>query len=217
MDLAEALCSNPSVREFTDEPVSDEEVAALLEVARFAPSGGNRQPWRVAVIKEPSLRRALADLCGPVWSEYLAEGITGATPFSVVGPPPEIEPLGPQPNPLLDAIESVPVVLVVAADLGQIAMMDKDLARVPLTGGASVYPFVHSILLAARDRNLGGVMTTFLARAEPAAAPLLRLPDTWALASMVFLGHPVRRATKLTRRPVSDFAVIDRFDGVSFG
>ncbi|MSO86905.1 MAG: nitroreductase family protein [Acidimicrobiia bacterium] len=217
MDLAEALCSNPSVREFTDEPVSDEEVAALLEVARFAPSGGNRQPWRVAVIKEPSLRRALADLCGPVWSEYLAEGITGATPFSVVGPPPEIEPLGPQPNPLLDAIESVPVVLVVAADLGQIAMMDKDLARVPLTGGASVYPFVHSILLAARDRNLGGVMTTFLARAEPAAAPLMRLPDTWALASMVFLGHPVRRATKLTRRPVSDFAVIDRFDGVSFG
>jgi nitroreductase len=76
---------------------------------------------------------------------------------------------------------------------------------------------VHSILLAARDRNLGGVMTTFLARAEPEAAPLLRLPDTWALASMVFLGHPVRRATKLVRRPVRDFAVIDRFDGVSFG
>jgi nitroreductase len=217
MDLTEALCSNPSVRDFTDEAVSDEEVAALLEVARFAPSGGNRQPWRVAVIKEPSLRRALADLCGPVWSEYLAEGMTGATPFSVVGSPPVVDPLGPQPNPLLDAIESVPVVLVVAADLGQIAMMDKDLARAPLTGGASVYPFVHSILLAARDRNLGGVMTTFLARAEPEAAPLLRLPDTWALASMVFLGHPVRRATKLVRRPVRDFAVIDRFDGVSFG
>jgi len=217
MDLTEALRTNPSVRDFTDEPISDAELVDLLEVARFAPSGGNRQPWHVAVIKDAVLRRQLADLCGPVWSDYLAEGMTGATPFTAVGPPPLVEPLGPQPNPLLDAIESVPVVLVVAADLGQVAMMDKDLERAALTGGASVYPFVHSILLAARDRGLGGVMTTFLARAEPAARPLLGLPDTWAVASMVFLGHPERRATRLTRKPVSAFTVIDRFDGTPFG
>jgi nitroreductase len=217
MDLTEALRSNPSVRDFTDAAVIDEELAALLEVARFAPSGGNRQPWHVAVVKDVGLRRQLADLCGPVWSDYLAEGMTGATPFTVVGPPPVVEPLGPQPNPLLDAVESVPVVLVVAADLGQIAMMDKDLDRPTLSGGASVYPFVHSILLAARDRGLGGVMTTFLARAEVAARPLLGLPDTWAVAAMVFLGHPVRRATKLTRRPVREFATVDRFDGPAFG
>ena len=217
MDLIEALRTNPAVRDFTDEPVPDEEVAALLEVARFAPSGGNRQPWRVALVKDVGLRRRLADLCGPVWSEYVAERLAGVTPFNVVEPPPAVAGLGPQPNPLLDAIESVPVVLVVAADLAKVAMMDKDLDRAALTGGASVYPFVHSILLAARDRGLGGVMTTFLARAEPTARPLLGLPDTWAVASMVCLGHPVRRATRLTRRPVSEFATIDRFDGAPFG
>lgn len=217
MDLLEVLRANPAVREFSDEPVSDDVVAAILDVARFAPSGGNRQPWHVAVIEDRALRRALADLCGPVWSDYLAEGMTGATPFTVVGSPPEVEPIGPQPNPLLDAVESIPVVLVVAADLGQVAMMDKDLDRATLSGGASVYPFVHQLLLAARAHDLGGVMTTFLARAEPAARPLLGLPDTWAVASMVFLGHPVRRATRLTRRPVRDFATVDRFDGPSFG
>jgi nitroreductase len=217
MDLIEALRTNPAVRDFTDEAVSDAEVAELLEVARFAPSGGNRQPWHVALIKDAALRRQLADLCGPVWSDYVAEGLTGATPFTVVGAPPVVEPIGPQPNPLLDHIESVPVVLVVAADLGQVAMMDKDLDRAALTGGASVYPFVHSILLAARDRGLGGVMTTFLARAEPAARPLLGLPDTWAVASMVCLGHPVRRATRLTRKPVAEFATFDRFDGAPLG
>jgi nitroreductase len=217
MELLDALRTNPSVRDFTDEPVPDAEVAAILDDARFAPSGGNRQPWRVAVVKDLTLRRALADLCGPVWSDYVAEGLTGATPFTAVGSPPVIAPIGPQPNPLLDNIESVPVVLVVAADLGQVAMMDKDLDRAALTGGASVYPFVHSILLAARDRGLGGVMTTFLARAEPAARPLLGLPDTWAVASMVCLGHPVRRPTKLARRSVADFATIDRFDGAALG
>jgi nitroreductase len=143
--------------------------------------------------------------------------MAGVTPFNVVDRPEAVEALGPQPNPLLDSIDTIPVVLVVAADLSRIAMMDSGLDRATLTGGASVYPFVHSILLAARERGLGGVMTTFLARAEDAARPLLGLPDTWAVASMVCLGHPVRRATKLTRLPVAAFATIDRFDGEAFG
>ncbi len=217
MELLEALRTNPAVREFTDDPVSDDEVAALLEVARFAPSGGNRQPWHVAVVKDVALRRRLADLCGPVWSEYVTVAATGATPFSSVGPVVEVDPQGAVPNPLLDAVETIPVVLVVAADLGSIAMMDRDLGRAPLTGGASVYPFVHSILLAARDRGLGGVITTFLARAEDQARPLLGLPDSWAIAAMVCLGHPVARPTRLTRRGVREFSTVDRFDGDPFG
>lgn len=216
MELLEALRTNPSVRDFTEEAVPDEVVAAILDDARFAPSGGNRQPWRVAVVQDRALRRRLADLCGPVWSDYVAERMAGVTPFNVIERPAAVEPLGPQPNPLLDGVESVPVVLVVAADLAGIAMMDKDLDRPTLSGGASVYPFVLSILLAARERDLGGVMTTFLARAEEEARPLLGLPDTWAVASMVFLGHPVRRATKLTRRGVEAFATVDRFDGAPF-
>ncbi|MEX2293466.1 MAG: nitroreductase family protein [Acidimicrobiales bacterium] len=216
MDLLDALRTNPAVRDFTDEPVSDGEVGELLEVARFAPSGGNRQPWHVVVVKDLTLRRQLADLCGPVWSEYMAISSTGATPFAATTPTAPVGELKPVPNPLLDVVETIPVVLVVAADLGSIAMMDKDLGRATLTGGASVYPFVHSILLAARDSGLGGVMTTFLARAEGAARPLLGLPDDWAVAAMVCVGHPVRRATKLTRRPVDEFTTVDRFDGSVF-
>jgi nitroreductase len=213
MELADALRTNPSIRDFTQEPVDDATVAALLELARFAPSGGNRQPWHVAVIKDPGLRRQLADLCGPVWSEYLAERMAGVAPFNVIDRPSEIPDLGPQPNPVLDGIEDVPVVLVVAADLSVIAMMDAWLDRPALSGGASIYPFVLSILLAARDRGLGGVLTTFLARAEDEARPLLGLPSSWAIAAMVCLGHPVRRPTKLTRRSVDEFATVDRFDG----
>lgn len=216
MDLVDALRTNPAVRDFTDEPVSDNDLHDLLDTARFAPSGGNRQPWRVAVIKDPALRRQLADLCGPVWSEYMALGATGVTPFAVTNPPASFGDLPSVPNPLLDAVETIPVVLVVAADLGSIAMMDNNLDRATLTGGASIYPFVHSILLAARDRGLGGVMTTFLARAESAARPLLGLPDTWAVASMVCIGHPVRRPSKLSRREVRDFTTVDRFDGPAF-
>ena len=216
MDLIEALRTNPAIREFTDEPVTDDLLAELLDVARFAPSGGNRQPWHVAVVQDPALRAGLAALCRPVWQEYVELGATGAAPFAVAGPAPVRTPLDPVPNPVLDHLVDAPVVLVVAADLTSIAMMDGNLGRATLTGGASVYPFVHSILLAARDRGLGGVLTTFLARAEPAARPLLGLPDTWAIAAMVALGHPAKRPTRLRRNAVADFTTVDRFDGAAF-
>jgi nitroreductase len=217
MDLSQALRTNPAIREFTEEPVGDEELAELLELARFAPRGGNRQPWHVAVVQDRDLRRQLAELCQPVWDEYMAIASTGTPPFASVGEQPTITDPPHVPNPVLDAMVDAPCVLVVAADLGVIAMMDTELDRCTLTGGASIYPFVYSLLLAARDRDLGGVLTTFLARAEPAARPLLGLPDTWALAAVVVLGHPRRRATKLTRNPVATFATVDRFDGAVFG
>ncbi len=117
------------------------------------------------------------------------------------------------PNPLLDKIEQVPVVLALAADLNKIAMMDGNLDRPPITGGASMYPFVWSILLAARARGLGGVMTTFLSRAEATAAPDLGLPEGHALAATIFLGHPTHQNTKLRRGEVDAFTTVDRFDG----
>jgi nitroreductase len=53
VDLTEALRTTGTAREFTDQPVDDGIVAAILDDARFAPSGGNRQPWRVAIVKDP--------------------------------------------------------------------------------------------------------------------------------------------------------------------
>lgn len=218
MELLEALRTNPAIREFTDEPVDDTTLFELLDAARFAPSGGNRQPWRVVVVQDRPLRRRLAELCQPVWDEYVAIGATGVTPFAALGDQPTLDGPPPRtPNPVLDGLESAPVVLVVAADLTGVALMDGNLGtRPPLTAGASVYPFVHSLLLAARDRGLGGVLTTFLARAEAEARPLLGLPEQWGVAAMVALGHPVHRPTKLSRRAVVDFATVDRFDGPPF-
>lgn len=215
IDLATAIRTNGSVRDFTDEPVDDATIHALLDDARFAPSGGNRQPWRVAVVKDVALRRALGALMQPVWDEYRSISQSGGTPFAL-GAPDATAPVAHAPNPLIDSIETVPVMLAIAGDRTLIALMDGLLDRPAITAGASVYPFCWNLLLAARSRGLGGVMTTFLSRQEPAAAPLLGLPPEYALAATVFLGHPVRQPTKLTRAPVNSFATVDRFDGDSF-
>jgi nitroreductase len=216
MELRDALRTTGAARRFTNAEVDDATLAAILDDARFAPSGGNRQPWRVAVVRDDGLRRRLAAAMSPVWDEYVAAGASGQVPFNVVSfdPPTVIEPGNA--NPLLEAIESVPVVLVIAADLSMVAMMDAVLDREPLTGGASIYPFCWNLLLAARDRGLGGVMTTFLSRVEPHVRVDLALPHGWALAATIFLGVPEHQPTKLRRAPVASFTSIDRFDGPAF-
>jgi nitroreductase len=212
MQLRDAIRTTGAVRQFTTDPVDDATVAAILDDARFAPSGGNRQPWRVAVVQDGKVRREIAGLMQPVWDEYVAATREGQVPFNAVDYAPAADaPYAP--NLLLDHIESIPVVLAIAADLGRIVAADAGLGRTTVVPGASIYPFCWSVLLAARERGLGGVLTTFLSRAERAAAPLLHLPAGHALAATLFLGHPVRQPTKLSRAEVSTFATRDTFDG----
>ena len=214
MDLTEALRTTGAARSFRPDPVDDATVHAIIDDARFAPSGGNRQPWRIAVITDVGTREQLAELMRPVWYEYVGTNATGVTAFAF-GRSTGAIPIH-APNELFDTIATVPVVLAVAADLTRVALMDGALDRPPLTGGASVYPFCWSILLAARARGLGGVLTTMLSRVEPTAGPLLGLSPDHALAALVFIGVPEHQPTKLSRRPVESFTTFDRFDGPVF-
>src|SRR5918998_3702771 len=81
MELSDALRTTGAVREFTDEPVSDDVLGRILDTARFAPSGGNRQGWRVVVVQDGETRRRLRDLYLDGWYRYLAMGAAGLTPW----------------------------------------------------------------------------------------------------------------------------------------
>ena len=224
MELRDVMRTTPATREFTDEPVPDQVVHDLLEVARFAPSGGNRQAWRVVVLRDPEVRRRIRELYVLSWREYMAHVTRGLVPFAPDadgrwhGPAVDLDEARDTPAPMgfADHLEDVPVLLLVLADLTTLAVLDNGLDRQSIIGGGSVYPFVHNLLLAARDSGLGGVMTTALARQEPAVKELLGIPTQFALASLVAIGHPVRAVTKLRRSEVADFASVDRFDGPAF-
>ena len=215
-DLVTALRTTGSVRDFRPESVPDEVVHRILDTARFAGSGGNRQGWRVIVVEDPAIRRGLRDLYRPVWAEYLDGYRRGLVPFSPAWTPAEEVP-APVADDFADRLDQVPVLLLVLAELGALAMTDRLLDRPGIVGGASVYPFVQNLLLAARAEGLGGVLTTLLSRVEPEVAELIGMPDTHAVAALVALGHPVHRPTRLSRRPVEAFTTVDRFDGPTFG
>ncbi len=222
MELGDALRTTSSVRNFTSAAVSDEVLYSILDDARFAPSGGNRQAWHVIVVKDLARRTALRNLYLDAWHDYIAHVMAGLVPFSPIASIDDRQLAARHrdqaiaastPDGFPETLEAVPVMLVICADLSALAATDRDLGRYQITGGASIYPFVWSILLAAREHGLGGVMTTMATRNEPDVQRLLAMPDHQIVASIVALGYPAKHVTALRRNAVADFTTVDTFDG----
>jgi nitroreductase len=216
MDLYEVMRTTFAARELTDDPVDDETLYRILDNARFGPSGGNRQGWRVIVVRDRAKRAALVDLIRPTMQRYFAQIAAGESPWNTIVPSKVTDATAAAtqlPPGMLERVVNAPVLLLVAVDLRVVASFDSILPRVGVISGASIYPFVWNILLAARNEGLGGILTTYLAPAESAARRLFGLPDHFAVCALLPIGKPVKQLKRLKRKPVEEFATIDSFSG----
>jgi nitroreductase len=216
MELYDIMRSTFSAREFTDDPIPDRTIFKILDNARFAPSGGNRQGWRVIIIRRQESREALVELTIPAAKRYAAQIRAGENPWNTVNLTKvdgrTIE-LTAAPSQFTKPYLQAAVVLVVCVDLRVVASMDQYLNRVGVVSGASIYPFVWNILLAARHEGYGGTITTIAISEEPKLQELLGIPEHFAVSAIIPLGKPVKRLTKLTRKPVASFTMFERWDG----
>ncbi|MDE0662042.1 MAG: nitroreductase family protein [Gammaproteobacteria bacterium] len=220
MELYDVMRTAFAARDFTADTVPDDVLEAILDNARFAPSGGNRQGWRVIVVRDLAKRAALGPLIEPTYRRYLAEVRAGANPWNTIAPATvsqaDVDAVAIPPG-FIDRLIHAPVLLLVTVDLAVVASMDQHLPRIGVISGASIYPFVWNILLAARNEGFGGTLTTFLAAEEAKAKALFGIPENHALAAMLPIGKPVKQLTRLRRNPVAAFATVDAFDGFPLG
>lgn len=216
MDLYDVMRTTFAAREFAPERLPDATLFRILDHARFAPSGGNRQGWRVIVVRERTTREALAALTVPAAKRYAAQVQAGENPWNTIDPSSvdaaTIERTAP-PARLTEPVVEAAVVLVVCIDLKVVASTDQLLSRIGVISGASIYPFAWNVLLAARQEGFGGTITTLAVAQEPKVQELLGIPKHVAVAAIMPLGRPARRLTKLKRKPVSEFATLERWDG----
>ena len=216
MELYDVLRTTFAARDFTNDPIPDDMVFKILDRARFAPSGGNRQGWRVIVVRDQKTREALARLTAPAAKRYAAQLEARENPWNPIDQTSvdaaTIE-RTPPPARLTEPILRAAVVLVVCVDLKVVAATDQYLERVGVVGGASVYPFAWNVLLAARHEGFGGTITTLAVAEEPKVQQLLGLPSHVAVGAVMPLGRPVKQLTKLKRKAVPEFATLERWQG----
>jgi nitroreductase len=217
MNLYDVMRTTFAARDFSDEPVDDATLYRILDNARFAPSGGNRQGWRVIVVRDRAKRAALVDLIRPTMRRYVAQVAAGENPWNTVVPTKVGEAAIAAvelPPGMIERMMHAPVLLLVAVDLRVVASFDSALPRVGVISGASIYPFVWNILLAARNEGLGGTLTTFVAPAEAEVRRMFALPDGFAVSALLPIGRPVKQLTRLKRKRVEEFATLDGYAGL---
>ena len=220
MELYDVMQRTFAAREFTSDPVPDEALFTILDRARFAPSGGNRQGWRVVVVRDPRTKETLAALSSVAAKRYAAQVQLGENPWNTIDPTAAdatIIERTPAPARLTEPIARAPMVLVICVDLKVVASMDQNLDRVGIVSGASIYPFAWNILLAARHEGFAGTITTLAVAQEPKVKELLGVPSHVAVCAVMPLGRPSRELTRLRRKGVSEFAVRERWGGETFG
>lgn len=206
MELVDAMRSTPGVRHFLDTPVPPEVIGEVLEVARFAPSGLNRQPWRVIAIADGAQRDRVGALFAASWDALVAERLAAGR----IAPDDPVFAAGTR---FAHQFAHVPLMLAIWAETAAIDVTDEATQTPSIVAGGSVFPFVQNVLLACRAHGLATRLTTLLAREPDRLREILGVPDRYALACVVAVGYPRTWPTRLSRRPVSSFATWDSFDG----
>lgn len=211
IDLYEGLMTTRAMRRFTDEPVDDEDVWACLRAAVQAPSGGNIQPYQFLVVTDPARRAALGAIYLRAWQRY-QPAVVAATP------PPKDEAAARRharnlaaSDELAHRLGDVPVHVLVLTPRMSMTLTDDE---GPMDVGsvlASVYPAVQNLILAARSRGLGTVLTTVYRIHEDEVRAVCDIPDRYEVAALLPLGHPVGKWGVAARRPAESLTSWERF------
>lgn len=209
MEFREVVQTTGACRYYRPDPVPDDVLARVLDAARWAPTGGNRQGVRFVVVRDAAKRRALRDLYVPLWEQYVAR--------ATARPGAPVPKLIQAADHMARHLDEVPVLLVVCAHLDDLLATDRHLDRLSVVAGGSIYPSVQNVLLAAREEGLGTALTTLLCAVEPQVKELLAIPDGVLTAALVPLGYPARPLPKkLKRRPLADLCFADTWGEPAF-
>ncbi|MDH3680038.1 MAG: nitroreductase family protein [Acidimicrobiia bacterium] len=201
MELSEAITTAVTTRYFTDEPVTDADLQAAFDYARFAPQGGNRQPVRWLIVRDGDKKRQLRDWYLQPWKAYLAAAGTGDVAIGSES----LDRVLRNADHMAEHLDEVPAIVVACAELDGLHPTDHELGRLSIVGGGSVYPAVQNFLLGCREAGIGAALTTLLCMFEPQVKELLAIPDGVVTAAHIAVGRrPKPFPMKLDRIPLAD-------------
>ena len=172
-----------------------------MDATRHAPTGGNRQGWRMVMVTDPDKKARLGELYAPTWEAYRAQyGNTEGMSSEAAERMMRVLDSG---SYMAAHMREYPLIAVVCFNPKHLAVTDSRQDRVSVVGGGSIYPAVQNFMLACRVEGLGCVLTTLLCQHEQEVKALLSIPDDWYTAAAIPVGYPVGKGYgPVSRLPV---------------
>ena len=206
LGLLEGLATTRAIRRYLPEAIPEEDLVTMLWHASRAPSGSNRQKFRFIVLRDGPKALAAKSLLGESFREAwgaqrLRQGYEGGSGQVDDSPKARMDRTMLH---FVDNFEKTPVVVLACL----LRYRPENHAE-----GASVYPAVQNLLLAARALGYGGVITGWHTRVEAELRELLAIPDGVAIHSTIPLGKPAGKHGPVRRRPLTELVFEDQWDG----
>lgn len=201
-DLFEMIGTTRAMRRLRPDPVPDALISRIIEAGVCAPSGGNSQTWRFLVVKSPAIKLAVQVYYKRAFEEHMrAHYRNAAVPPGVT--PEAFDRQKSAVEYLTDHFHEAPV-WIVPCLVNQ--------RPTPSRGeGASIYPAVQNMLLAARALGLGATLTTRHLMFERETEAILGLPEGVHSYAIIPVGYPLGRFGPVKRGPVADIVYLDRW------
>jgi len=193
MELFEAIKKRRSIRRYKTDPIDDKKIEAILEAGRWAPSWANTQCWRFIVVRDAKIRAKLTD-----------------TLMKIKLPDRDL------PNPAANAMNTVPVIIVVCAEMGKSgAKHGPPGSRVEYaTDKGDWFMFdtalaIQNMILAAHAQGLGTVIIGAFDAAQ--VEKLLNVPESYRVVALFPLGVPDQEGKAPPRKELTEIAFRDKF------
>ena len=198
----EALLGTRAMRRLKPDPVPDELVRRILTAGTAAPSGGNRQNWGFIVVKDPAIKRAVQRYYQQAFDEVVGPH------YAASEPPPGVSRAQYDRQHravayLTRHFHEAPVWIVACLDTGE--------ARPNRGSGASIYPAVQNMLLAARAQGLGATLTTRHLLHGEAVDAHFGLPSGVHSYAIVPIGYPIGKFGETARAPLGEVVHLDQW------
>ena len=202
LSLLEGLATTRAIRRYTPEPIPEAHLRDILFSATRAPSGSNRQPFRFMVLtsgdKANKAKAMIAGAAQAIWTEK--ERNDGYAQGSGADPDSPKSRMARTMRGYVESFGSVPALIL--------PCMIRYRAPDPMEG-ASVYPAVQNLLLAARALGYGGVITGFHRPVESQLKTLLDIPKDVFVSCTLTLGKPQGNHGPVRRRPLNELVFTD--------
>jgi nitroreductase len=196
-----------SVREWTDEPVSEQDLGMILEAGRQAPSGENAQPWRFIIVRDAETRKKLGALAGGgSGRRFTAEFVTNQMQERFASLQDEAKKKA-----AFEKLTSGQVSAFLAnAPLNIVVCGKKDVWDMPYDASAAI----ENMLLMITALGLGAcwvIAPCIDIRDEERIKTILGIPAGFKAISIVSVGRPTRPHRPRPRMPINELVFSERW------